>query len=153
MLQNDIYLTLSQNFIQKRLRAYDDDMRYMCVSLTQCYQLGAVASLKSNDLMWHPNVLLNRVGLRSISSVVPKADLEIRDFKVENEPLLSYLPGSKERQELEAALKTHAAQTEECPIIIGGKEYRTDDVRYQVMVSFTNPLNNRGQIFDLKNTD
>eukprot|EP00095_Tigriopus_kingsejongensis_P010374 snap_masked-scaffold251_size238241-processed-gene-1.3 protein:Tk10374 transcript:snap_masked-scaffold251_size238241-processed-gene-1.3-mRNA-1 annotation:"delta-1-pyrroline-5-carboxylate mitochondrial" len=73
------------------------------------------------------------IGLRTITSVVPKTDLEIRDFQVENEPLLSYLPGSKERIELESALKTHAGQTEECPIIIGGKEYRTDDVRYQVM--------------------
>ncbi len=82
-------------------------------------------------------MLPHRLGnhARCISSVVPKADIQLKDFKVANEPVLSYLPGSKERANLEAALKTHAGQTEDCPIIIGGKEYRTDDVRYQVMVS------------------
>ena len=40
----------------------------------------------------------------------------------------------QERSELEAALNRHAGHTEDVPIIIGGKEYRTDDVRYQVMV-------------------
>ena len=72
--------------------------------------------------------------MRAISSVVPKADLEIKDFQVENEPVLSYLPGSKERTELKAALDSIADVTEEVPIIIGGKEYRTDNVQYQVMV-------------------
>ena len=42
---------------------------------------------------------------RCITSVVPKADIQLKDFKVANEPILGYLPGSKERGELEAALK------------------------------------------------
>lgn len=67
--------------------------------------------------------------------MIPKSELEVKDFKVENEPILGYLPGSAERVALEAALEKHANKTEDCPIIIGGKEYRTDDVRYQVMVS------------------
>lgn len=71
---------------------------------------------------------------RCITSVVPKADIQLKDFKVQNEPILGYLPGSKERAELEAALKKHADKTEDCPIIIGGKEYRTDNVQYQPMV-------------------
>ena len=66
--------------------------------------------------------------------MVPKSDITVRDFKVENEPILGYPPGSEELKNLQAALKTHGSQTEECPIIIGGKEYRTDNVQYQVMV-------------------
>ena len=75
-----------------------------------------------------------RLGLRAISSVVPKSDIEVRDFPVKNEPILGYLPGSQERKELESALNKFGNQTEDCPIVIGGKEYRTDNVQYQVMV-------------------
>jgi 1-pyrroline-5-carboxylate dehydrogenase len=64
---------------------------------------------------------------------VPRSDLEITDFKVINEPILGYLAGSKERQELEAALGRYSAQCEDIPIVIGGKEYRTENVQYQVM--------------------
>ena len=74
-----------------------------------------------------------RLGLRSISSVVPRGDINVKDFGVKNEPILGYLPGSSERAGLESALKKFGSQTEDCPIIIGGKEYRTDDVRYQAM--------------------
>ena len=48
--------------------------------------------------------LFPRVSKRAISSVVPKSDLEIQDFKVVNEPILGYLQGSKERTALESAL-------------------------------------------------
>merc|ERR1719326_525285 len=74
-----------------------------------------------------------QIGKRSISSVVPKSDLEVTDFSIENEPILGYLPGSKERSELEASIAKFSAQTEDVPIIIGGKEYRTDQVMYQPM--------------------
>jgi len=70
---------------------------------------------------------------RTISSVIPKDDLEVKDFKVVNEPVFGYLPGSQERAELEAALAKYADVTEDIPIVIGGKEYRTDNVQYQVM--------------------
>ncbi len=73
--------------------------------------------------------------MRSISSVVPKTDIELKDFKIKNEPVLSYLPGSQERQDLEAALSALDGVTEDIPIVIGGKEYRTDNVQYQPMVS------------------
>merc|ERR1712001_84547 len=76
---------------------------------------------------------LQQVGKRAISSVVPKTDLEIQDFKVVNEPILGYLQGSKERTALETALAKHGSQCEDIPIVIGGKEYRTDNVQYQVM--------------------
>lgn len=76
---------------------------------------------------------IQRLGVRCISSVVPKSDIAVTDFTVKNEPLFGYMPGSPERVELEAALVKYSDVTEDVPIVIGGKEYRTDDVRYQVM--------------------
>ena len=49
-----------------------------------------------------------------------------------NEPILSFAPGSSERAELRSALKKIEAETREIPIVIGGQEVRTDNVRYQV---------------------
>eukprot|EP00088_Acartia_fossae_P064604 TRINITY_DN7956_c0_g1_i1.p1 TRINITY_DN7956_c0_g1~~TRINITY_DN7956_c0_g1_i1.p1 ORF type:complete len:398 (-),score=121.20 TRINITY_DN7956_c0_g1_i1:1292-2485(-) len=76
---------------------------------------------------------VHKIGVRSISSVIPKTDIELKDFQIKNEPVLSYLPGSQERQDLEAALKSLADVTEDIPIVIGGKEYRTEHVQYQPM--------------------
>merc|ERR1711981_939111 len=76
---------------------------------------------------------LQPLAARSIASVVSKADIQVSDFGVQNEPILGYLPGSAERAALEASLQKYKDTTEDVPIIIGGKEYRTDDVRYQVM--------------------
>lgn len=74
---------------------------------------------------------IQRYSKRCASSIArePKID----DFQVKNEPVLSYLPGSQERRDIEAALKKVASTCEEVPIIIGGQEYRTKDVRHQVM--------------------
>ncbi|XP_057664893.1 delta-1-pyrroline-5-carboxylate dehydrogenase, mitochondrial [Diorhabda carinulata] len=72
-----------------------------------------------------------RIGARCIASVVP--EIKVNDTGVSNEPILQYLKGSKERTELETALKDSYAQTEDVPIVIGDKEYQTKDVRYQVM--------------------
>ncbi|CAG9814570.1 unnamed protein product [Phaedon cochleariae] len=72
-----------------------------------------------------------RSGVRCLGSVVP--ELKISDFDVKNEPVYNYLKGSKERVDLEKALNETAAKTEDVPIVIGDKEYRTKDVRYQVM--------------------
>lgn len=43
------------------------------------------------------------------------------------------MPGSPERAELEAALKKYQSQVEDVPIMIGDKEYRTNEVKHQVM--------------------
>lgn len=59
--------------------------------------------------------------------------MKVDDFSVKNEPVYQYLKGSRERAELEKALKETAAKTEDIPIVIGDKEYKTNDVRYQVM--------------------
>jgi len=65
-------------------------------------------------------------------SIVPKYEFE--DFKVVNEPILGYEKGSKERRVLESELHKFSKETIEIPLVIGGKEYKTDNVRYQVMV-------------------
>lgn len=72
-----------------------------------------------------------RTAERSVSSVVP--DLNLPNLTLVNEPILGYAKGSKERTELEAALKTTAAKCEDIPIVIGEEEIRTNDVRCQVM--------------------
>ncbi|MBD3160303.1 MAG: L-glutamate gamma-semialdehyde dehydrogenase [Candidatus Lokiarchaeota archaeon] len=51
----------------------------------------------------------------------------------ENEPTLSYLPESKERAELKAKLKEMRSEKIEIPLIIGGEEVRTGDVKKAVM--------------------
>ncbi|KAF2880549.1 hypothetical protein ILUMI_25620 [Ignelater luminosus] len=77
------------------------------------------------------NSSFQRVATRCIGSVVPQE--KIKEFGIKNEPILQYLKGSKERQELEQALKCTADCIEEVPIIIGDKEYKTKEVKYQVM--------------------
>jgi 1-pyrroline-5-carboxylate dehydrogenase len=44
-----------------------------------------------------------------------------------NEPVLSYAPGSPEREELQATIKDMMSREIDAPMIIGGKEVRTDD--------------------------
>jgi len=50
-----------------------------------------------------------------------------------NEPILSYAPGSPERQALKAALNKIAGEQIEIPLIIGGKEIRTGQTAQCVM--------------------
>ncbi|XP_055689928.1 delta-1-pyrroline-5-carboxylate dehydrogenase, mitochondrial [Lutzomyia longipalpis] len=68
---------------------------------------------------------------RWASSVVSVDSLP--DFPAVNEPVLGYLAGSPERQEIQEALKKSSAECVDVPIIVGGQEIRTKDVRYQVM--------------------
>lgn len=46
-----------------------------------------------------------------------------------NEPVLGYAPGSPERARLKATLKELRTANVDAPMIIGGREIRTDDVR------------------------
>ena len=48
--------------------------------------------------------------------------------KPENEPVLGYAPGSKERAELKACLEDMLANPVEVPSIIGGREVKTGDL-------------------------
>ncbi|CAG9767725.1 unnamed protein product [Ceutorhynchus assimilis] len=72
-----------------------------------------------------------RTAVRCLGSVVP--EVKVEDFGVQNEPVLEYLKGSPERAELEKALQETASKTEDVPIVIGDKEFKNNDVRYQVM--------------------
>ncbi|KAH8306971.1 hypothetical protein KR044_001923, partial [Drosophila immigrans] len=69
--------------------------------------------------------------VRSLGSVVHSPNLP--DVGVANEPILAYRKDSQERKALQQALKATAAKCEEVPIVIGGKEYKTDEVMHQVM--------------------
>src|SRR5438552_377382 len=50
-----------------------------------------------------------------------------------NEPVRSYAPGTAERKALKQKLAAMSAEKIEIPLIIGGKEVRTDDTATQVM--------------------
>lgn len=69
--------------------------------------------------------------MRSLGSCVPQPIL--KEKKLFNEPILMYGKDSDERQLLKTALAECAGKCEEVPIVIGGKEYKTDKVVYQVM--------------------
>src|SRR4051794_7673513 len=49
-----------------------------------------------------------------------------------NEPVLSYAPGSAERSTLKAALDSLGSQSEEIPVVVGGREIRTGVTRHVV---------------------
>src|SRR5580765_5797566 len=50
-----------------------------------------------------------------------------------NEPINSYAPGTPQRAELKARLKSMAAEKADIPVIIGGREIRTGNVHDVVM--------------------
>ncbi|CAN7985282.1 unnamed protein product [Ixodes hexagonus] len=56
----------------------------------------------------------------------------VEDFKVENEPMLTYLQGSQERKLLQEALEQLKDTCTDIPIVVGGKEIRTSEPRYHV---------------------
>ncbi|XP_061722327.1 delta-1-pyrroline-5-carboxylate dehydrogenase, mitochondrial [Cydia pomonella] len=68
---------------------------------------------------------------RCFASVVELPKLQ--DFGVQNEPVLEYRAGSKERAALEDELKKTAAVTEDVPIVIGNENIKDGEPRYQVM--------------------
>lgn len=51
----------------------------------------------------------------------------------ENDPNLTYAPGTPARSELKARLATMATETVDIPIVIGGKQIRTGDTEKSVM--------------------
>lgn len=57
----------------------------------------------------------------------------IPEIKLYNEPVLTYRKGSPERIELEKKLQETANTCEDIPIVIGNEEFRTNQVRCQVM--------------------
>ncbi|XP_028967906.1 delta-1-pyrroline-5-carboxylate dehydrogenase, mitochondrial-like [Galendromus occidentalis] len=67
------------------------------------------------------------LGKRALSAL--NLGHRVEEFSVENEPIYGYLAGSDERKKLEAALNKWRDQTTDIPIIIGGEEFRTEDIR------------------------
>lgn len=57
----------------------------------------------------------------------------MQDFGIENEPILNYRKGSKERNSLIEALCKAKSSIEDVPIVIAGEEIRTNNVRFQTM--------------------
>lgn len=80
-----------------------------------------------------------KVTARCLGTIVPVPN--VKEFPLENEPLLSYKKGSPERAELEKVLDNMARECEEIPLVIGDKEIKTDICRYQVM-----PHNHKAKI-------
>ena len=76
----------------------------------------------------------SQIHIRTMSSN-PKFDYE--NYTAKNEPMPDYAPGSKDRQLLEETLAKYEGKVEDIPIVIGDKEIRTDQVKYQVCVSIT----------------
>lgn len=76
-------------------------------------------------------LLFSRVTERLIGSIVHQA--QFQNYDIKNEPILGYEKGSKERKELEEALKKMSSKTEAVPIIIGDKEIFAGKERCQVM--------------------
>lgn len=62
------------------------------------------------------------------------------EFRLENEPVLTYEKGSKERAELEKVLDKMAGECEEVPLVIGEEEIKTKLCKHQVMVCSTIPF-------------
>src|SRR5688500_14523633 len=60
-------------------------------------------------------------------SGIPRVPAPVNDFN------RSYLPGSPERAELKARLKTMAAERVDIPLVIGGREIRTGRTQPVVM--------------------
>ncbi|KAI4500075.1 hypothetical protein M0802_004945 [Mischocyttarus mexicanus] len=80
-----------------------------------------------------------KVGTRCLGSIVPIPNPP--EFPLENEPVLGYQKGSKERAELEKVLDEMASECTEVPLVIGDKEIKTDLCKYQVM-----PHNHKAKI-------
>lgn len=69
--------------------------------------------------------------VRWASSLIQNYDFE--SFVAANEHMPSYGPDSPERKQLYEALNKYKDKTTDIPIVIGDEEFRTKDVRYQVM--------------------
>lgn len=68
---------------------------------------------------------------RGLASIVELPKL--KDFGVQNEPVLAYRAGSHERGELADELKRTSAVTEEVPIVIGDQNIKDGEPKFQVM--------------------
>lgn len=68
--------------------------------------------------------------VRSLASSLTFGSRESK-VKVENEPVLGYLAGSQELKELESSLDDMMKECANIPLVINGKEFRTETVKEQ----------------------
>lgn len=93
---------------------------------------GGVVTWQYSNLPIPWNLCFRLQHLRWASSLIQNYDFE--SFVAANEPMPSYGPDSPERKQLYEALNKYKDTTTDIPIVIGDEEFRTKDVRYQVMV-------------------
>ncbi|KAK4878284.1 hypothetical protein RN001_010790 [Aquatica leii] len=74
---------------------------------------------------------LQRNLVRCVGSVVSREIME--ESCVKNEVILDYLEGSNERCKIKEQLKCMEGTIEDIPIVVGHKEFTTQDCRYQVL--------------------
>lgn len=93
---------------------------------------GGVVTWQYSNLPIPWNLCFRLQHVRCASSLIQNYDFE--SFVAANEPMPSYGPDSPERKQLYEALNKYKDKTTDIPIVIGDEEFRTKDVRYQVMV-------------------
>ncbi len=84
--------------------------RSVAISSESCWTLPPLSLLSTFRLRLLGRLSSSSFYSRTISSVVPRSDIDVKDFSVKNEPVLTYLPGSDERGRLEDALKKCSIQ-------------------------------------------
>lgn len=99
---------------------------------TQCEEGGGVVTWQYSNLPIPWNLYFRLQHVRCASSLIQNYDFE--SFVAANEHMPSYGPDSPERKQLYEALNKYKDTTTDIPIVIGDEEFRTKDVRYQVMV-------------------
>jgi len=75
--------------------------------------------------------MLTSVYRRCLSNVTHQAKILNRSLSTKNEPILNFELNSKERLDVEEALKEVETHTRCIPIVIGGEEHFPNDIRYQ----------------------
>jgi len=82
--------------------------------------------ISTKSLQWKRILPLIRCQTRDAGGTIPEGP--------KNEPVLDYSdPNSGHRQELERRLHELQGQTQEVPIVIRGKRYKTDAIRHQLV--------------------
>lgn len=76
--------------------------------------------------------MLPTIYRRYATNLISHTKLLARSLSVKNEPVYSFEKDSKERLEVEEALKQIELNTRLIPVVIGGKEFFTDNIQYQV---------------------
>lgn len=70
---------------------------------------------------------------RQLSLPISNLVVQTPKVKVQNEPILGYLPGSDERNQLKAALDQYTSAVIDVPICVGGQRLHTELKRKQVL--------------------